>query len=241
MRFLRIINRFASSGAAATPRRFVLIGAPGAGKGTQGAWLARDYNLAPISTGDLLRAVASGAAEDETAERIRQTLAAGKLVDAASVAALVRNALQSKEAARGWFLDGYPRTVEQAQNLSEILDDLEQPLGAVFYIKVDPEVIWEERLKDRWVHAPSGRTYHLTFNPPKVEGKDDETGEDLVQREDDNKESVVQRFETFGKATQPLLDYYGSLVRVIDSPNSRVGYERLQATLAELGVEKAAK
>ena len=125
-----------------------------------------------------------------------------------------------------WLLDGYPRTLKQAQDLDVILKETSQNLNAAIYIKVDPQVIWE-RVKDRLVHLPSGRTYNLSYNPPKVPGKDDVTGEPLVQREDDKWEVVQSRQQEFLKRTLPVLQFFESkgLLKTIECVTSHQGYK----------------
>jgi len=140
-----------------------------------------------------------------------------------------------REPLNGWILDGYPRNPVQAHQLDELLVYREQPLSLVFYLEV-PEEILLERIQERWIHPSSGRTYHSTFSPPAVEGRDDITGEPLVKRLDDNENSLRARIRTFHDATMPLLDYYRSkgLLITVPSPNSDVGYITIKKVLSEL-------
>jgi adenylate kinase len=207
--------------------RIVLVGPPGCGKGTQASKIQRDFGPVPISTGHLLRM----AAEHDPA--IKKTIEKGELVSDDTVLKLVRDYLSREPLAAGWQLDGYPRTVKQAEDLDKLLAEIHQQLTCVLFIKVEDEAIIE-RTALRWVHTPSGRTYHLTYNPPKVAGKDDVTGEPLVQREDDKRDFVIERLKQYRKHTQPVLDYYQSrgLLEVIDSPTSDIGYPKIKHALA---------
>jgi adenylate kinase len=181
--------------------RLVLLGPPGAGKGTQAAALAAKFGIPQISTGDMLRAAAkAGTALGLAAQKV---IDAGQLVSDDVIVGLVRERLRQPDCARGYLFDGFPRTLPQA----EAMKTGQVPIDAVLEIDVpDEEIV--ARMSGRRVHPPSGRTYHVRFNPPRQDGRDDVTGEPLVQREDDREETVKRRLEVYRAQTRPLVDYY---------------------------------
>ncbi|MBE2257489.1 MAG: adenylate kinase [Rhodobacteraceae bacterium] len=183
--------------------KLILLGAPGAGKGTQAQFICEHFGIPQISTGDMLRAaVKAGTALGVEAKKVMD---AGGLVSDEIITGLVRDRLQQDDCAAGYLFDGFPRTLPQAEamKLAGIA------LDYVLEIDVaDEEII--ERMSGRRVHLASGRTYHLRFNPPTVAGKDDATGEDLIQRDDDQEETVRKRLQIYHSQTKPLLDYYRS-------------------------------
>lgn len=211
--------------------RITLIGPPGSGKGTQSAKIERDFGLSTISTGQILRQLA-----DEKTEKgasVSAILKAGGLVSDDIMLDIIKNAIQKEK--NGWLLDGYPRNPKQAAQLDELLHDIMQPLSLVFYLDV-PESVLLERIQERWVHPASGRTYNMTFSPPKVHGKDDATGEPLVRRMDDNAVALQTRIQTYHDATLPLIEYYrtaGILVPV-ESPTSTIGYVKIKEVLQNM-------
>lgn len=211
--------------------RLTLIGPPGSGKGTQSAKLERDFGLSSISTGQILRQFAQQ--ETEAGLRIKEILAAGGLVEDDIMLGIIKDAIARET--NGWIIDGYPRNPTQAEQLDYLLKEIQQPLSIVFYLDV-PEEVLVERLLERWVHPSSGRTYNLTFSPPKVHGIDDVTGEPLVRRSDDNPDSIRRRLQTFHDATKPLVEYYKKtgLLIPVDSPTSDVGYVKIREVLNEL-------
>merc|ERR1711983_733703 len=177
----------------------LIIGAPGSGKGTISNWIVRDFGLVHVSSGDLLRAhLRDGTPLGLEA---KSYIAAGDLVPDKVMVGLVSGELK-KLGSKPWLLDGFPRTVAQAEALQK-----ETPVNVVVNLCVPFDTIID-RVKDRWIHPASGKVYNLVFNPPKVEGKDDETGEPLVQRDDDKPESVRNRLEVFQNVTEPVLDFY---------------------------------
>jgi adenylate kinase len=184
-----------------TEMRIILLGPPGAGKGTQAAFVTEAFGVPQISTGDMLRAgVNEGTALGLQAKKVMD---AGKLVSDDIIVGLVKQRIEEVDCRDGFLFDGFPRTLGQA----EALKDNNIPISHVVEIDVpDDEVI--RRMSGRRVHLPSGRTYHVVFNPPKVEGKDDVTGEDLVQRDDDKEETVRKRLQVYRDQTAPLVDYY---------------------------------
>jgi adenylate kinase len=182
--------------------RLILLGPPGAGKGTQAAFIRDKFAIPQIATGDMLRA--ARAAKTPLGIEAGKIMDAGQLVSDEIIVGLVRERLKEPDCARGYLFDGFPRTIPQA----EALKAAGVPLDYVLEIDVpDEEVI--ARMSGRRVHPASGRSYHVRFNPPKVPGKDDPTGEPLVQRDDDREETVRARLEVYRKQTRPLVDYYG--------------------------------
>ncbi len=181
--------------------KFILLGAPGAGKGTQAQFLTKKFNIPQISTGDMLRAAIK--AETELGKIAKEAIAKGELVTDEIIIGLVKERLSETDCENGFLLDGFPRTVPQADALKSI----GVKIDAIIEIDVpDDEIV--KRIAGRRVHPNSGRTYHLTYNPPKEDGKDDETGEDLIQRPDDTKEIVLERLSIYHKQTKPLIDFY---------------------------------
>ncbi|BAN69297.1 adenylate kinase [endosymbiont of unidentified scaly snail isolate Monju] len=181
--------------------RIILLGGPGAGKGTQAKYITERYGIPQISTGDMLRAhVKAGTELGKAAKKIMDE---GGLVSDDIIIDMVKERIKEPDCANGYLFDGFPRTIPQAQALK----DAGIPIDAVVEIDVpDEEII--KRMSGRRVHLPSGRTYHVIFNPPKVEGKDDVTGEDLIQRDDDKEETVRQRLKVYHEQTEPLIDFY---------------------------------
>ena len=181
--------------------RLVLLGAPGAGKGTQSTYLCEKYGIPQISTGDMLRKEIK--AQTAIGIEAKKLMDQGRLVPDEVVVELVLARLQKDDCKPGYLLDGIPRTIPQA----EALRAAGVELNYVLEIDVaDSEII--DRMSGRRVHLPSGRTYHVKFNPPKVEGKDDVTGEALVQRDDDKEETVKTRLHIYHSQTEPLIAYY---------------------------------
>lgn len=183
--------------------RLILLGPPGAGKGTQAAFLTQHFGIPQISTGDMLRAAVK--AGTPLGLEAKKVMDAGGLVSDEIIIGLVRDRLTQPDCANGYLFDGFPRTIPQA----DALKNAGVKLDYVVEIEVPEEDIIE-RMSGRRVHAPSGRSYHVRFNPPKVEGKDDATGEDLVQRDDDREETVRHRLSVYREQTRPLVNYYSS-------------------------------
>ena len=181
--------------------RIILLGGPGAGKGTQAGYITEKYGVPQISTGDMLRAAVK--AGTPLGQEAKKVMDAGGLVSDDIILGLVKERVAQPDCGKGFLFDGFPRTVVQA----EALKTENVAVDAVVEIDVDDaEII--RRMGGRRVHLASGRTYHLTFNPPKVEGKDDVTGEDLIQRDDDQEETVRKRLTVYHDQTEPLIDYY---------------------------------
>ncbi len=182
--------------------RLILLGAPGAGKGTQAAFICQKYGIPQISTGDMLRAaVKAGTPLGQQADAVMKS---GGLVSDDLIISLVKERIAQADCANGFLFDGFPRTIPQADAMKaagvklDYVLEIDVPFDAII-----------ERMSGRRSHPASGRTYHVKFNPPKVPGKDDVTGEDLVQRDDDKEETVRKRLDVYSAQTRPLVDYYG--------------------------------
>ncbi|MFT0213450.1 adenylate kinase [Pseudomonas sp. F1_0610] len=184
--------------------RVILLGAPGAGKGTQAAFITKKFSIPQISTGDMLRAAVK--AGTELGLKVKHIMETGGLVSDEIIIALVKERIKQADCANGFLFDGFPRTIPQAQAMVEAGVDIDN----VVEIHVDDEEI-VKRMAGRRVHQASGRTYHIIYNPPKVEGKDDETGEALIQRDDDKEETVRHRLDIYHTQTKPLVDFYQKL------------------------------
>jgi len=181
--------------------RLILLGGPGAGKGTQANLVKEKFQIPQISTGDMLRAALK--AGTELGKKAKGFMDSGALVPDDVIIGLVKERIQESDCEKGFLFDGFPRTIPQADAMKEA--------GVVIDAVVDIDVPDEEiikRMAGRRVHLSSGRTYHIMFNPPKEEGKDDVTGEDLIQRDDDQEETVRKRLEVYHAQTEPLVDYY---------------------------------
>jgi adenylate kinase len=183
--------------------RLILLGAPGAGKGTQAAFICKQFSIPQISTGDMLRAaVKAGSPMGVAAKKVMD---AGQLVSDEIIIGLVKERIKEADCAKGFLFDGFPRTIAQADAMKEAGVKLDY----VLEIDVPFEAIIE-RMSGRRSHPASGRTYHVKFNPPKVEGKDDVTGEPLVQRADDEAATVQKRLDVYSAQTRPLVEYYSA-------------------------------
>ena len=183
--------------------RLILLGAPGAGKGTQAAFICQKYGIPQISTGDMLRAaVKAGSPMGLAAKKVMDS---GALVSDDIIIGLVKERIAQPDCAKGFLFDGFPRTIPQA----DAMKSAGVKLDYVLEIDVPFDAI-VERMSGRRSHPASGRTYHVKFNPPKVEGKDDVTGEELIQREDDKEETVRKRLDVYSQQTRPLVDYYSA-------------------------------
>ena len=181
--------------------RLILLGAPGAGKGTQAAHISEKYGIPQISTGDMLRAAVK--AGTPMGLEAKKFMDAGALVPDEVIIGLVKERIKQPDAAKGFLFDGFPRTIPQADAMKAAGVNLDY----VIEVDVDDSEI-VKRLSGRRVHVGSGRTYHTVFNPPKVAGKDDVTGEELIQREDDKEATIIKRLEVYHSQTKPLVAYY---------------------------------
>ncbi|MFN7694484.1 MAG: adenylate kinase [Burkholderiales bacterium] len=199
--------------------RLILLGAPGAGKGTQAAFICKQFGIPQISTGDMLRAaVKAGTAMGLAAKKVMDS---GALVSDDIIIGLVQERIQQSDCANGFLFDGFPRTIPQADALKaagvnlDVVLEIDVPFDAII-----------DRMSGRRVHVASGRTYHVKFNPPKVAGLDDETGEELIQREDDKDETVRKRLDVYSAQTRPLVDYYSQWAATGDALAPR--YARIE-------------
>lgn len=181
--------------------RLILLGGPGAGKGTQANFVKEHYKIPQISTGDMLRAAVK--AGTDLGKKAKEFMDSGGLVPDDVIIGLVKERIKESDCENGFLFDGFPRTIPQADAMKEA----GVPIEAVVDINVpDDEII--KRMSGRRAHLASGRTYHVVFNPPKEEGKDDVTGEALIQRDDDKEETVRKRLDVYHAQTEPLIDYY---------------------------------
>ena len=204
--------------------RMVFLGPPGAGKGTVASKAKEYYKIPHISTGDLFRSNIKN--ETELGLQVKSILASGGLVPDSITIEMVRNRLAEPDCANGFILDGFPRTIPQADALAEMT-----ALDAVVDFQISAEEV-VQRLSGRRMCPSTGRIYHILFNPPKVEGKDDETGEDLIQREDDKEEAIKHRLDVYVAQTQPLIDYYKGkgLIREVKTNNDLTPDEVFELT-----------
>ena len=181
--------------------RIILLGAPGAGKGTQATFIKDKFNIPQISTGDMLRAAVK--AGTKLGLEAKGHMDSGGLVPDEVIIGLVSERIKEADCANGFLFDGFPRTIPQAEAMKNA------GVGIDYVVEIDvPDEAIVERMSGRRSHPASGRTYHVKFNPPKVAGKDDVTGEELVQREDDKEETVKKRLEVYHSQTKPLVKYY---------------------------------
>ncbi|MBT8547912.1 adenylate kinase [Polynucleobacter paneuropaeus] len=190
--------------------RLILLGAPGAGKGTQAQFICKQFGIPQISTGDMLRAAVKAGTELGIAAK--KIMDAGGLVSDDIIIGLVKDRLTQPDCAKGYLFDGFPRTIPQAQAMK----DAGVPIDYVLEIDVPFDAIID-RMSGRRVHPASGRTYHIKFNPPKVADIDDVTGEPLIQRDDDKEETVRKRLQVYNDQTRPLVEYYSSWAKQSNS------------------------
>ena len=201
--------------------RLILLGAPGAGKGTQAAFICKQFGIPQISTGDMLRAAVK--AGTPLGIEAKKVMDAGGLVGDEIIIGLVKERIAQPDCAGGFLFDGFPRTIPQADAMKaagvklDYVLEIDVPFDAII-----------ERMSGRRSHPASGRTYHVKFNPPKVEGKDDVTGEPLVQRDDDKEETVRKRLDVYSQQTRPLVDYYGDWAR--REPAAAPKYRQISGT-----------
>lgn len=197
--------------------RIILLGAPGAGKGTQAQILKDKFNIPQISTGDMLRAAIK--ANTKLGIEAKQFMDSGALVPDKLIIELVKERIQDQDCKQGFLLDGFPRTIPQAEAMKQASISID------IVIEIDvPDNVIVERLSGRRTHLASGRIYHIQNNPPKIQDKDDITGEPLVQRDDDKKETILKRLDVYHSQTKPLVDYYSKWAA---SENERLRYIKI--------------
>ncbi len=190
--------------------KLILLGPPGAGKGTQATFIKEKFHIPQISTGDMLRAAVKAGTPLGVAAK--QVMDAGKLVSDDIIIGLVKERIKESDCSNGFLFDGFPRTLPQAQAMKDAGIDID------FVVEIEvPDSDIIQRMGGRRAHLASGRTYHVIFNPPKVAGKDDVTGEDLVQRPDDQEDTVIKRLEVYHEQTKPLVDYYSAWAKSGDA------------------------
>ncbi|XP_021292992.1 adenylate kinase 4-like [Herrania umbratica] len=200
-----LLRRFKCS--SKPDKRLILIGPPGSGKGTQSPIIKDDYCLCHLATGDMLRAAV--AAKTPLGIKAKEAMDKGELVSDDLVVGIIDEAMKKPSCQKGFILDGFPRTVVQAQKLDEMLQRQGTKIDKVLNFAIEDSIL-EERITGRWIHPSSGRSYHTKFAPPKVPGVDDVTGEPLIQRKDDTPAVLKSRLEAFHRQTEPVIDYYGS-------------------------------
>ena len=188
--------------------RIMLLGPPGGGKGTQAKYIENKWNIPQISTGDMLRENVKN--NTDLGIEAKNYMEKGELVPDQVILNMMENRLQKNDCASGYILDGFPRTIPQAEGLTNLLNNIKQQLDIVILLNLDDEII-VKRMSGRRVHAESGRVYHVEYNPPKIENKDDVTGEDLIIRPDDQESTVRNRLKVYDKQTSPLIEYYNNL------------------------------
>ncbi|WP_321350947.1 adenylate kinase [Halopseudomonas oceani] len=191
--------------------RVILLGAPGAGKGTQAQFICERFGIPQISTGDMLRAAVK--AGTELGKQVKEVMDNGGLVSDDLIIGLIKERITQDDCVNGFLFDGFPRTIPQAEALVEAGIDIDRVLEIAV---ADEEIV--ARLSGRRVHPGSGRVYHVEHNPPKVAGKDDVTGEDLIQRDDDKEETVRKRLQVYHTQTKPLVDFYQKLSAAKGTP-----------------------
>lgn len=195
--------------------RIILLGAPGAGKGTQAKFISKQYSIPQISTGDMLRqAIANGTA---LGLEVKKVMDSGRLVEDSLMLELVQSRISEPDCENGFLLDGFPRTIAQSEGLQKANIELDYILE--IYVP-DDEIV--KRLSGRRTHLGSGRTYHIEYNKPKTEGVDDVTGEPLIQREDDTEQAILKRLEVYHRQTEPLITWYQSDAYTGDAKYLRV-------------------
>tara|TARA_B100000614_G_scaffold229103_1_gene221292 strand:- start:1498 stop:2145 length:648 start_codon:yes stop_codon:yes gene_type:complete len=199
--------------------RIMLLGPPGGGKGTQAKYIEHKWSIPQISTGDMLRENVKN--NTDLGIEAKSYMEKGELVPDHVILNMMEGRLLKNDCKSGYILDGFPRTIPQAEGLTSLLNTINQQLDVVILLKLDDEVI-VERMGGRRVHSDSGRVYHIEYNPPKVENKDDVTGEDLIIRPDDQEDTVRNRLKVYENQTSPLIEYYNkfNILSTIDANGS---------------------
>ncbi|KAK0573718.1 hypothetical protein LWI29_012404 [Acer saccharum] len=200
-----LLRRFKCS--SQPDKRLILIGPPGSGKGTQSPIIKDDYCLCHLATGDMLRSAV--AAKTPLGIKAKEAMDKGELVSDDLVVGIIDEAMKKPSCQKGFILDGFPRTVVQAEKLDEMLGKQGTKIDKVLDFAIDDSIL-EERITGRWIHPSSGRSYHTKFAPPKVPGVDDVTGEPLIQRKDDTAQVLKSRLDSFHRQTEPVIHYYAN-------------------------------
>ena len=208
----------------------LLLGPPGGGKGTQAKYLISHLNIPQISTGDMLREHLKN--KTSLGKKAKYYMDIGALVPDEIILDMMSKRLLNNDCNNGYILDGFPRTIPQAEGLNSLLDTLNQNLNLVLVINVDDNII-VERMSGRRIHPESGRTYHIKYNPPKVKGIDDITGEKLVIRSDDIKETVIKRLDIYHLETKPLINYYNKM-NILKSIDGSKTIEEVKETIINI-------
>ena len=197
--------------------KILLLGPPGGGKGPQSKFLIEKFSIPQISTGDMLREHVKK--ETDLGKKAKEFMTKGELVTDSLILEMMQYRLEVNDCDNGFILDGFPRTITQAEGLNQLLNQINQSLDYVVVINVNDDAI-VERMGGRRMHPGSGRVYHIKYNPPKVEGKDDITNEDLIIRDDDKEDTVRNRLSVYHQQTKPLIEYYRDYVVEIDGSES---------------------
>ena len=197
--------------------KILLLGPPGGGKGTQSKFLIEKFSIPQISTGDMLREHVKK--ETDLGKKAKEFMTKGELVTDSLILEMMQYRLEVNDCDNGFILDGFPRTITQAEGLNQLLNQINQSLDYVVVINVNDDAI-VERMGGRRMHPGSGRVYHIKYNTPKVEGKDDITNEDLIIRDDDKEDTVRNRLSVYHQQTKPLIEYYRDYVVEIDGSES---------------------
>ena len=210
--------------------RIMLLGPPGGGKGTQAKYIEENWNIPQISTGDMLREnVKNGTTLGLEAKNY---MAKGELVPDQVILNMMKTRLQQYDCKTGYILDGFPRTIPQAEGLTKLLNTINQQLDITILLKLDNEII-VKRMGGRRVHGNSGRVYHVEYNPPKVENQDDITGEELIIRPDDQEDTVRNRLKVYENQTSPLIDYYRK-VDILETIDANGSIEEINSRIKKL-------
>ena len=205
----------------------IFIGPPGSGKGTQGTFLHEEYGVCHLATGDMLRAAVK--AGTDVGKQAKAVMERGELVSDDIMINLIKENIGSDNCKGGFILDGFPRTLPQAEKLDEMLTARNSSIDQALEFKVEDSLL-VRRITGRWIHQPSGRSYHTEFAPPKVPGKDDVTGEDLIQRADDNEETLKKRLVAYHSQTAPVLEYYKKQDKLTTLP-AHLSPDKVYATI----------
>ena len=208
----------------------ILIGPPGAGKGTQAKFIVTNFNIPQVSTGDMLRENVKN--NTNLGIEAKKFMDSGELVPDSVILNMMKDRIVNNDCKNGFILDGFPRTTTQAQSLTELLDQMDMKIDYVLVLEVDDDII-VDRMGGRRVHPGSGRVYHIKYNPPKEEGVDDFTNEKIIIREDDKEDTVRKRLEIYRKETEPIIEYYNNQKNV-HTINGESSIDEIKQKIKEL-------